>query len=121
MSEFKNISQRLGAFIKDYIEEYGCKPSTLNCVRWAFEISSEETLLLTEQVDIWGRESKDLSIRVKNLEEQLKEANEIIEFYGDDDNWLEPDSYVPYYTLWEDGNNIGNNKAREYKKKWGQK
>ena len=33
----KMIAQRLSGFIKDYIEENGFKPSTLNCVRWAYE------------------------------------------------------------------------------------
>ena len=55
-----------------------------------------------------------------SLKSQLDEANEMIaelekalEFYADEDNWLNPDNYVPYWTLWDNGDNIGFHKARE--------
>ena len=38
----KMITQRLGGFIKYYMEEHGFKPSTLNCVRWAYEQGKQD-------------------------------------------------------------------------------
>ena len=34
---------------------------------------------------------------------ELREAVEILKFYGDEDNWMNPDAHVPYWTLWSDG------------------
>ena len=43
---------------------------------------------------------------------ELKEVFKALEFYGNEDNWQDPDSYVPYWTLWSDGANVGFNEAK---------
>ena len=43
---------------------------------------------------------------------ELKEVFKALEFYGNEDNWQDPDSYVPYWTLWSDGANVGFNEAQ---------
>lgn len=80
------ISKRLAAFIQDYIEENGIKPSTLNCVRWAFKDSDEELQSLKEHIE--------------SLQGQLVEAKKVIKKYTpkrkiychhDDPSWCTKD------------------------------
>lgn len=47
------------------------------------------------------------------LMEDIKPAIEALKFYGDEDNWQEPDKFVMYWTLWDDGDNVGHQKAAE--------
>ncbi len=51
------------------------------------------------------------------LKQQLKEANEVIEFYGDENNYA--DLYIGYYgLLLESDIDTCGKKAREYQKKY---
>lgn len=82
------ISKRLAAFIQDYIEENGIKPSTLNCVRWAFKDSDEELQSLKEHIE--------------SLQGQLAEAREVIGFYANKKNWCRGDAYDPSVFIGDD-------------------
>jgi hypothetical protein len=80
-------------------------------------MSDEEIGSIFEAYDF-----RTLAERCLQLEQQLKEANEVIDFYGDVDNW--------YYNEIDDADlqnrceldtckDVGGKCAREYKKKWG--
>ncbi len=63
---------------------------------------------------IRDREYKIEKLKQENqkLKEALEVASEALEFYGNEDNWQDPDSYVPYWTLWNDGAKVGFNEAQ---------
>lgn len=54
---------------------------------------------------------------IKALQAKLDKACAALEFYrGDDDDdtsWMEPDQYVPYWTLWHDGSCVNGQEAKE--------
>lgn len=58
------------------------------------------------------------SIKIKDLEQQLFEAHEVIRFYGDNDNIIVDNGVISYE---EDKciNGLSGKKAREYMSKWG--
>lgn len=64
-------------------------------------------------------ESWELKLGEENqkLKAQLAMCKEALKYYrGSDDDetsWMEPDQYVPYWTLWHDGNNVGGKVASE--------
>ena len=80
-------------------------------------------------------EVNELVDEVKKLESQLKEANEVIEFYADKENWGDYRNNIEdndFLVILNDSENIevqergqiyldkyGGKKAREYKSKFG--
>lgn len=124
LDEKELLSARLGAFIKDYIEEHGIKPSTLSCVRWMHadrneefeklqselaELKSEnETLkravIIAERRDGDTSELMDASQEAQHydwldnknakLKEELSSAREVIEVYANKFNWRTPSGKV---------------------------
>jgi hypothetical protein len=54
----------------------------------------------------------------EKLKAQLEKAEDVIDFYSDSDNWIVPDSAVPYWTLWSDGDNVAFQKANKALKSW---
>ena len=50
---------------------------------------------------------KDTALQLIALAKWAVEyAKPALEFYGDTDRWQEPDGYVLYWTLWDDGDNV---------------
>lgn len=60
----------------------------------------------------WQREGFKAGFKAALALPALKEVFKTLEFYGNEDNWQDPDSYVPYWTLWSDGANVGFNEAQ---------
>lgn len=56
---------------------------------------------------------KGARMMYEKLMTDLKPAIDALKFYGDRDQWQDPDIYVMYWTLWEDGDNIGFQKAEK--------
>ena len=50
-------------------------------------------------------------IEGKHTDQLNKDA--LVEYVLDEDNWLEPDTSLPYFTLWHDGNDLGPKTLRE--------
>ncbi len=70
-----------------------------------------------------SRELEEAKTEITRLKKQLKMCKEALKYYrGSDDDetsWMEPDQYVPYWTLWHDGNNVGGKVADDFLKKVG--
>ena len=43
----------------------------------------------------------------------IREMEKTLKFYGDVEQWQEPDKDLMYWTLWDDGNNIGFHEAAD--------
>ena len=84
-----------------------------------------EKRIEVELESIWNGVRKGVEYKFKNFDTgfragakfilelpEFREAVEILKFYGDEDNWMNPDAHVPYWTLWSDGANVGFNEAQ---------
>jgi hypothetical protein len=112
---------------------YSPEKYKINCEVWSCDCGTEvldnnqesyinARLVIAKNMEIVQLESKlriaESAIAYKNeinsqLENKLRVAVEALEFYDNEDNWILPDNSVPYWTVWDDGDNIGFHKARE--------
>lgn len=63
-------------------------------------------------IEIRQSERDQLEADLKTAHEVIREFRAALEFYGDEENWQKPDQYVPYFTLWVDGDNVGYHRAK---------
>jgi predicted transglutaminase-like cysteine proteinase len=84
---------------------YYVKSVLLKCKSQLLELESK--LRIAESAIAYTNEINS------QLEHKLRIAEEALYFYGNEDNWQPPDNFVPFWTIWDDGDNIGNHKAKE--------
>ena len=114
-------------YIDDCRDERGFMRAT-DCLQ------SHEDTLRANSIEVI--EAEPVLERIKQLETQLKEANEVAEFYGDEKNWMttrkdelhearmtiiqDPESFGQYDESWNVSTLllIGGKRARQYIQKW---
>ena len=94
-------------------EEYEAEPDLKRLISMIRERDAANKALVITNADVQYRQHT----RISSLESAVKVLDEALEFYGEEENWMKPDQYVPYFTLWDNGDCIGWHKARTAREK----